>query len=42
MELLVFMLPSLLVAMAYLVPVAEAEHKSTGLPQFGSICGCKR
>ncbi len=42
MELLLFTLPFLLVAAAYLVPVTDAGKKSAGLPVFGPFCGCKR
>ena len=42
MELLMFTLPSLLVVAAYLVPSTEAKEKTTRLPVFGPICGCKR
>ena len=42
MELLFFALPSLLVAVAYMVPVTGAQAKLTHSPSFGLICGCKR
>ena len=42
MEIVLFMIPSLLVAAAYLVPVTETREKSASLPMFGQMCGCKR
>lgn len=42
MEFFLFVVPSLLVAAAYLLPVMGAEQKSAGRPVFGPMCGCKR
>ncbi len=46
MEMLLFMLPSLLVAAAYLAPVTGGREEVTRLPGFepgfDSFCGCKR
>ncbi len=42
MEILLFVLPSLLVAAAYLAPVTEPKGKSVHLPVFGQMCGCRR
>ena len=42
MEMLLFVLPSLLVAGAYLRPATETKDKTTNLPVFGPMCGCKR
>lgn len=42
MEVLVFALPSLLVAVAYLAPWTGAEHKTTGAPLFRPLGPCRR
>lgn len=39
---LLFVLPSLLVAAAYLMPEAEPKQKTLRLPAFAPMCGCKR
>ncbi len=42
MEILMFILPSLLVAAAYLAPAAGTPEKKSSLPAFGPMCGCKQ